>query len=226
MIQINLSARVVALENLAEDMYSHNYKHIHATYDGGLLRFYHLNQEQGQMYMFFNESVTESSILHLNTDGNTVSCIDLLNQKYHTLPEKHDSICITLAPYQSVILYVGQSQDLPLLTEVEMTPLHTEFVWDIKLYDTVEEKIVKEFKAVTELFNLNKYDVSVNGHLAELQICHPFVFDISEKIKEGENTIEITLCNTLANKIDEKYTAYLPVYAGGMTKSPQVYINI
>ena len=108
---------------------------------------------------------------------------------------------------------------------------------------------MKEYKDVTELFNLNGYDacpnfvgkstysttftldrtesnvqlrifsegqtveVSVNGEPAELKICNPFIFDISDKVHEGENTLKITLCNTLANKIDEKYTAYLPIYA-------------
>lgn len=257
----DVCARVVVLDDLAEDMRLHGYQHIQTSYAGGLTRFYHLNQKQGQVYMFFNESVTETSVLQLDTEGKTVSLIDLLNQRYYTLPEIDGKVSVALEPYQSVILFVGESQGLPLLSEVEMTQMDTNFVWDISLYDTVEEKVVKEYKDVTKLFNLNGYDacpnfvgkatystkltltgsekkvqlrvyaegqtveVSVNGNLAELQICHPFIFDISDKVHGSENSLEITLCNTLANRIDEKYTAYLPVYAGGMIDAPDIYIE-
>ena len=142
-----------------------------------------------------------------------------------------------------------------------MVKKDTDFIWNISLYDTVEEKVVKEYTDITTLFNLNGYqacpnftgkatystkftlnefennvhlrihadgqtvEVSVNGKPAQLKICHPFVFDISDKVCEGENSLEITLCNTLANRIDEKYTAYLPVYAGGMIDAPEIYIG-
>lgn len=168
---------------------------------------------------------------------------------------------ITLEPYQSIILFAGESKGYPLLEEFETTQMNTDFVWNISLYDTVEEKVVKEYKDVTELFNLNGYsacpnftgkatysttftldgiedkvqlrifaegqtvEVSVNGEPTELKICNPFLFDISDKVHEGDNTLEITLCNTLANKIDEKYTAYLPIYAGGMIELPHIYIK-
>ena len=257
----DVSARMVALENLAGDMRLHGYKHIGATYNGGLTRYYHLQQEDGQVYMFFNESVTETSVLQMDTARCTVSELDLLNQKYYTLPVKDGKVSIMLEPYQSIILFVGESKAYPLLEEFEMTRVNTDFVWDISLYDTVEEKVVKEYKDVTELFNLNGYnacpnftgkatystkftldetesnmqlrifaegqtvEVSVNGNPAELKICNPFMFDISDKVHEGENTLEITLCNTLANKIDEKYTAYLPIYAGGMIELPHIYIK-
>ena len=257
----DVSARVVALDNLAEDMLLHGYKHINATYNGGLTRYYHLQQKQGQVYMFFNESVTETSVLQMNAAGCTVSALDLLNQKHYTLPARDNKVSITLEPYQSIILFVGESQDYPLHEEFEMTQMNTDFVWDISLYDTVEEKVVKEYTNITELFNLNGYnacpnftgkatysttftldgiednvqlrvfaegqtvEVSVNGNATELKICNPFMFDISDKIHKGDNSLEITLCNTLANKIDEKYTAYLPIYAGGMIELPHIYIK-
>ena len=187
--------------------------------------------------------------------------IDLLNQKYYTLPETDGTVSVSLAPYQSVLLFVGKTQDFPLLKEIEMQKKDLELVWDISLYDTVEEKVIAEYKNQAELFNLNGYDahpnfvgkasystrfslsddecdvklhvhaegqtveVSVNGSPFELQICKPFVFDISDKVHAGENTLEISLCNTLANRIDERYTAYLPVYPGGMITSPEIYTN-
>lgn len=254
-------ARVVLLEDLAEDMQKQGYQHIKATAEGGMVRFYHIERGQGQIFMLFNESVTETSTLHMSTDGKVVSFIDLLHQHFYTLADCNGKISFSLAPYQSVVLYIGESQGFPMLQELVMEKKHTEFVWDISLYDTVEEKVVKDYKNVKKLFNLNGYDVcpnfvgkatystelvfdgtekrvqlqvyadgqtvevSINGQQAELQICKPFVFDISNKVHKGENQLKISLCNTLANKIDEKYTAYLPVYAGGMIAEPEVRIG-
>ena len=257
----DVCARVVALEALAEDMNSHNYKHMDATYTGGLTRFYHLEQAQGHLYMFFNESVTETSVLTMSTCGKVVSAYDLLNQTYYTLPEIDGKISIALEPYQSLILFAGESQDFPLFEDLDARKENADFVWDISLYDTVEEKVIREFKNVTELFNLNGYDicpnftgkatystkwnlakasekvllrvyaegqtveVSVNGKPAQLQICNPFIFDITDQVQKGENSLSITLCNTLANRIDEKYTAYLPVFPGGMIVHPEIYMS-
>ncbi len=258
----DVHARVLALDALADDMLSHDYKHIPATYNGGLTRFYHLEQPQGQLYMFFNESVTETSELVMNTCGKVISAYDLLNQEYYTLPEVDGKIALKLEPYQSIVLFAGESQGFPLFEQMEFKKDCTNFVWDISLYDTVEESVIQEYKNVTELFNLNRYDkcpnftgkatystkltlnklgkktllrvhaeaqtveVSVNGESPQLQICNPFIFDISDKVHIGENVLEITLCNTLANRIEEKYTAYLPVYAGGMVVAPEIYSDI
>jgi len=257
----DVRARVVDLESLPKEMRAKNYQHITASYIGGLTRFYHLEQKSGDLYMFFNESVAESSHLQLATNGKVVTYIDLLNQKYYTLPETDGTVSVSLAPYQSVLLFVGKTQNFPLLEENQLQKKELELIWDISLYDTVEEKIIAEYKDKAELFNLNGYDahpnfvgkasystrfslsdaecdvklhvhaegqtveVSVNGSPFELQICKPFVFDISDKVHAGENTLEISLCNTLANRIDERYTAYLPVYAGGMITSPEIYTN-
>ena len=257
----DVHARVVTLENLAADMKSRGYKHIQATYAGGLTRFYHLEQPQGQLYMFFNESVTETSELTMDTCQNVVSAYDLLNQTYYTLPEIDGKISLSLEPYQSIILFVGESQGFPLSENFEVEKQANNFAWDISLYDTVAEKVIKEYTNVTELFNLNRYDVcpnftgkatystkfdlkespkkvllrvyaegqtvelSVNGNPAELQICNPFIFDITDYVREGENSLSIGLCNTLANRIDEKYTAYLPVYPGGMIVAPEIYLS-
>ena len=156
---------------------------------------------------------------------------------------------------------MGESQGFPLSENFEFEKQANNFVWDISLYDTVEEKVIKEYTNVTELFNLNRYDVfpnftgkatystnfdlkesskkvllrvyaegqtvelSVNGNPAELQICNPFIFDITDYVQEGKNSLSIGLCNTLANRIDEKYTAYLPVYPGGMIVAPEIYLS-
>jgi len=242
-------------------MLAHGYQHMDASYQKGLLRFYHLKQEHGDMCMMFNESVIESSILTLATNGKIISALDLLNQTYTTLPETNGAVTLTLEPYQSILLFCGESKQFPTQVVPKFQKLSTPFNWNISLYDTVEEKVIKEYKNITKLFNLNHFDacpnfsgkatytteftlttlpkyarlrihaegqtveVSVNGSVSELQICNPFNFDISDKIQLGTNKLKISLCNTLANKIDEKYTAYLPIYAGGLIEAPDIYIS-
>jgi hypothetical protein len=254
-------ARIITLDELANDMIAHGYQHINASYQNGLLRFYHLKQEQGDMFMLFNESVTESSVFTLETNGKYISSLDLLNQTYTTLPETNGMVTLTLEPYQSILLFCGEEKIFPTQVTPKLRKISVPFTWNISLYDTVEEKVTKEYQNISTLFNLNRYDqcpnfvgkatytteftltelpahmqirihaegqtveVSVNGSKNELQICNPFIFDISDKVQLGTNKLEISLCNTLANKIDEKYTAYLPIYAGGLIETPDIYIS-
>lgn len=251
--------RVVALEKLAAEMKACGYNHIHAEAEGGLLRFYHLDRGEGQLYMFFNESVTENSTLRMKTDGAVVSALDLLEERYYTLVAENGEVQVELAPYESILLYFGKHQGFADKPEIAADKHLLEASWDIALYDTVKEETVKEYKGITKLFNLNGYDacpefageatyrtrfavenpekkhflkvyadgqtveVAVNGKEAGLQICYPFLFDISGLLRAGENELEIRLCNTLANKIEERYTAFLPVYAGGMIREPELW---
>ena len=170
-------------------------------------------------------------------------------------------VTLTLEPYQSILLFCGEEKIFPTQVTPKLRKISVPFTWNISLYDTVEEKVTKEYQNISTLFNLNRYDqcpnfvgkatytteftltelpahmqirihaegqtveVSVNGSKNELQICNPFIFDISDKVQLGTNKLEISLCNTLANKIDEKYTAYLPIYAGGFIETPAIYIS-
>ena len=42
-------------------------------------------------------------------------------------------------------------------------------------------------------------EVRVNGKPAGVRVCPPWTLDISKLVKPGANTIEILVCNTLAN---------------------------
>ena len=249
--------RKVPLNALARDMKDHGYAHIRASADSPMVRFYHLDRGEEQLYMFFNEAVDHIATISIEADN--VSVLDMLNQKYRTAFGEKGIITLVLEPYQSVLVCQGQEVLFP---KMESLPIHKEIIqtsWSISLFDTVEQRVVREYKDVTTLFNLNGYQhcpsfcgeatyetefvleepsagaylqifaegqtvaVSINGSEPEMQICKPFVFNIGQGIRKGCNHLRITLCNTMANRISERHTAYLPVYAGGMIKQPILY---
>lgn len=57
-----------------------------------------------------------------------------------------------------------------------------------------EKNIVLDLGEVKEISS-----VRVNGKEIGVRAWHPFSLDLTEKLKEGENLIEISVCNTLAN---------------------------
>jgi hypothetical protein len=57
-------------------------------------------------------------------------------------------------------------------------------------------------------------EVVVNGKKAGIKITPPWTLDVSEFVQEGENKIEILVCNTLAN-----HYATIPTHYGGSAES-------
>ena len=252
-----IRGRSVPLMELARDMKAHGYAHLQASADNPMVRFYHLDRGQEQLYMFFNEAVDRMATVSI--EANCVGILDVLNQKYRTVYGEDGVVSLPLEPYQSVLVYAGVK---PLFPEMETLPSHWQTLqnpWKISLFDTVAQRVVEEYENVTSLFNLNGYQhcptfcgeatyeteflvedlsagaylqifaegqtvaVVVNNSAPQLQICKPFLFDISPFVQTGSNKLRITFCNTMANRITERHTAYLPVYAGGMIKPPILY---
>lgn len=253
--------RKVMLEELAGDMLANQYKHIRASCEGGLVRFYHKKHEDRDVYMFFNEAVHEEAELQIYTDNKTVNFLDLANNDFYSLPEREGKVISRLEPYQSVLVYMGDFEKFPEKNTTEVDRFVLSEGWNISLYDTCLEKTVKEYKNVKNLFNMNcreacpefagrivyhtdfvldhigrrvlvrikaegqTVEISVNGSEQLLGICKPYVFDMTDHVRKGRNVLEICLCNTMANKIEEKYTSYLPIYASGLTEAPVVIIE-
>lgn len=250
--------RTVSLCDLVRYMKDHGYAHICASADNPMVRFYHLDRGENQVYMFFNEAVDRCATIQMDAQG-CVSVLDLLNQKYRTVYACNDVVTLCLEPYESAVVVSGA---MPVFTELQQLPDRAEVLqtpWNISLFDTVEQCVVRKYTDVDTLFNLNGYEhcpsfcgeatyeteflaedisgaaylkvfaegqtvaVSINGEKPELQICKPFIFDLGQGIRKGSNHLRITLCNTMANRITERHTAYLPVYAGGLTIPPILY---
>ena len=68
-------------------------------------------------------------------------------------------------------------------------------------------------KTVLDLGKVNSTaEVRVNGNYAGLRMARPYIFDVSALLKVGANSIEITVCNTLANHYSSYPSQF--VYAG------------
>ena len=42
-------------------------------------------------------------------------------------------------------------------------------------------------------------EVAVNGQVVGVRLARPYRFDITDQVREGENALEVTVYNTLAN---------------------------
>ena len=61
----------------------------------------------------------------------------------------------------------------------------------------------------------------INGEDLSIRLTKPYLYDLSDKIKEGENELVIEVSNTLANKVKDHFSAYMAIPAAGLTE--QVY---
>lgn len=58
--------------------------------------------------------------------------------------------------------------------------------------------------------------VKVNGHEAGARICPPYVFDITETVQGGVNTLEIEVANSLAYKVKDGFSRGLLISSSGL----------
>lgn len=59
-------------------------------------------------------------------------------------------------------------------------------------------------------------EVFVNGTSCGTRICHPFVFDIKNAIKPGQNELRIEVRNSLGTKMRDAISHYLPILPFGL----------
>ena len=51
-------------------------------------------------------------------------------------------------------------------------------------------------------------EVSINGKQVGVRVAPPWKFDLSSSLKPGENTIEVTVYNTLSNHYQTTHNRY------------------
>ena len=59
-------------------------------------------------------------------------------------------------------------------------------------------------------------ELSVNGIDAGIRICHPYAFDISNALKAGENTVSVTVSNTLVRQQRDKLSYFMQIPPSGL----------
>ncbi len=60
----------------------------------------------------------------------------------------------------------------------------------------------------------------LNGEDLGVRITKPYFYDLSGKIRKGENDLVIEVSNTLANKIRDRFSANMAIEAAGLTEQP------
>lgn len=56
----------------------------------------------------------------------------------------------------------------------------------------------------------------VNGIDMGIRVCEPYLWDISDALRCGENTVEIIAANTLVNRIKDRFSVFMPIPPSGV----------
>lgn len=139
-----------------------------------LLRHYHIKRKDTDVFMFFNESVTDAVDTNVNLGiSGRFFRLDMLNDS-ETVEESNGSISLKLQPYQSNIIVFdndGEITKKPELIKEEI--IKPEFKISVADYNNLSD--FKEYIVTDELFNITS---------------HQFLPNFSGKIKY-ETQIEI-----------------------------------
>ena len=63
----------------------------------------------------------------------------------------------------------------------------------------------------------------VNGKDMGQRICAPYRWDITEAVQQGKNEIEVLAANTLVQRMQDGFSAYMPIPASGLTGAVTLY---
>ena len=65
----------------------------------------------------------------------------------------------------------------------------------------------------------------VNGKDMGRRICRPYRWDITEAVKAGENDVEVFVCNTLAQRMQDFFSTYMTLPASGITGKVRLFVQ-
>ena len=65
----------------------------------------------------------------------------------------------------------------------------------------------------------------VNGKDMGQRICRPYRWDITEAVKPGENDVEVFVCNTLAQRMQDFFSTYMTLPASGITGKVRLFVQ-
>lgn len=63
----------------------------------------------------------------------------------------------------------------------------------------------------------------LNGEDLGIRITEPYFYDLSGKIKNGENQLVIEISNTLANKMRDYFSSFMAIRPFGLLRSPRLF---
>ena len=80
-----------------------------------------------------------------------------------------------------------------------------------------KERLFIKFASVGE-----NADVYVNGVYCGKAVCRPFLFDITEAVKEGKNELRVEVFTTLANALRDPVSMYVPLAPTGISGDVEI----
>lgn len=216
-----------------------------------LLRHYHVVSEDGaDVYMFFNESVTETfdGVIKTGKTGN-YNVYDFLSDNRY---KGTGDVKTRLEPYQSIIAVY--EKDRGFKEYVPYSALHSEKInteFSVKCYSFENMKIpIREFR-MTELVPISKImpdfsgkieyefnvtvkklsgaayirfgcvgenaELFINGEYCGIAVCNPYIFDVTRRIRRGNNVVKAVVYTTLANSQKDPVSMYIPLVPTGIS---------
>ena len=147
-------AEIVPLGDLAKKLRANGLASINSDGMSGLLRIYHCRREGSDIFMLFNESVSENTdmMVDLGVSGG-YAYLDLLGDGSHSGITNDGKVHIKLFPYQSCIITFCGMTDLPEKKEwEEVTISGSQF--EIDIADSENLSAFRHYKVSEKLFNI------------------------------------------------------------------------
>ena len=151
-------AETIALDKLAEKVRSAGFASVSVEGQSELLRIYHCRRGESDIFMLFNESVSEmtDAVVSFGVSGK-YTYLDLLGDGSYSGETADGRVRIELLPYQSCIIDFCEGADLPIKTEwEEFGTLDGEY--GISIADSENLTDFKPYKTTSKLFNITGAD--------------------------------------------------------------------
>lgn len=155
---------IVQLDVVAQVLIEKGFCDIRVKNPHPYLRFYHVEYPDLHVYMFFNEHphhLIKSEII-LPHKGKVLQYNAFLNKMYEVdakVSEKGTGINVSLAPYESVILLLGDGiKDLPAVKQKQFAKeIELKQSWDVSIATSKQFPLFKEWGKLNQLTDLSNY---------------------------------------------------------------------
>ena len=142
--------------------------------------------------------VVSDEIIDVQQHKKTVSSLQINGSWKIELAEAKDYPSFTVIAEESDLKYVNRISG------------YEDFSGTVRYSKTINLK--EKCKALLKIENaFETTEVFVNGESCGVCLCPPYEFDLSDKLQEGDNRIEIEITNTLGTNIRDGFSHYLPI---------------
>lgn len=155
--------------------------------------------------------------------GNEDYC-DLEVENFEEIPLNNLNYIISLAPFDNPLEFEFYKNTCELIniTGVDERPDfsgHIAYDFDFEFWGANKE-VHLYFEKIGSVAHL-----LVNGMDCGTGICEPYVFNVTQAIKTGNNKVRLKVSNTLVHSVRDKFSSRLPIRASGMQGVPLLRLS-